>query len=206
MKYEFKTPNGEWIPVGLVDEDYMITVDITISLSDLMGDYEYAMDIISEKATGTICLCGFHYKPVSVTKENDIVLRVTGDISDIINDDWCDPVEGDDVLIREVEETEPTIKREFKTPENGWVPLTDDWFIAVDIIIDPSAMIDHDLEGFLDLISDMVSGTVCLSEIDYDPVSLTEQKNIVLRVTGNVSMVIEYPDDYNELVREVKKD
>ncbi len=64
------------------------------------------------------------------------------------------------------------------------------------IQIDISDMIDNDYEAFLDTISEKLVGSSLLQDIDYDVVGLADESNeLILRVSGNVSQIIEMDED-----------
>jgi len=79
-------------------------------------------------------------------------------------------------------------------------PLTDEQMqgmadenniIAGVIKLEISEMIDNDLEGFLDILSEKLTGSVCLMEIGYKVVGCTEDECVLMRVSGDISEVIE---------------
>lgn len=85
----------------------------------------------------------------------------------------------------------------FTLPSGDKVPVVDGR-IETQIVIDLDAAVDHDLEGFLDLISEMVTDTCLLSDFTYRPVSVTPEGSIVLHVEGDVSMIEEWDADERE--------
>lgn len=80
-------------------------------------------------------------------------------------------------------------ERMFTVPSGAQVPVDEYGFIETDVILDISALIDHDFEGVLDLLSLGATDTELLSEIEYTATSLTEQGNLVFKVRGNISMI-----------------
>ena len=63
------------------------------------------------------------------------------------------------------------------------------------IEFDLSTAIDNDFEGFLDIISEALTGTDILMDINYEIVGLGENKAIHLLVSGDPSSVLECNDD-----------
>ena len=53
-----------------------------------------------------------------------------------------------------------------------------------------SDMIENDLEGFLDLISEKLTGSPLLMDIGYEPVSVFEEE-LYLLVSGDVSGILD---------------
>lgn len=82
-------------------------------------------------------------------------------------------------------------ERMFTLPSGDKVPVVDNR-IETSIVIGLDAAVDHDLEGFLDLISDMVTDTCLLSDFTYRVTGVTEDGNIILTVNGDVSMIDEW--------------
>lgn len=71
-----------------------------------------------------------------------------------------------------------------------------DNYIAGVISIHISDMIDNDLEGFLDRISTLLVNNECLMDVNYEVVGIndTEKDEILLKVTGDVSSILEMKD------------
>ena len=83
----------------------------------------------------------------------------------------------------------------FTLPSGEQVVIDDNNFIDADVVLDVSALIDHDFEGFLDLLSLGATDTEILSEIEYKVIALTTQGNLIFRVRGNVSMILDMEAD-----------
>ena len=74
--------------------------------------------------------------------------------------------------------------------ENNYV----EGFISIHI----STMIDNDLEGFLDIISEELVGSNLLMDINYDVVGLEDDNMIILKVRGDASEICS-DDEENEV-------
>lgn len=83
----------------------------------------------------------------------------------------------------------------FMVPSGAQVPITEAGFITTDVVLDVNTLIDHDFEGFLDLLSCGATDTEILTEIEYQVTALTPDGNLVFSVTGNVSMILEMEED-----------
>lgn len=83
----------------------------------------------------------------------------------------------------------------FTLPSGEKVVIDDNSFIETDIVLDPSALIDHDLEGFLDLVSMCVTDTELLCQTEYTAKSVTMQGNIIFTIKGDVSMILDCEAD-----------
>lgn len=87
--------------------------------------------------------------------------------------------------------TKPLTKNEIKekTDENG--------YIAGNVLVDTDDMIDSDLEGFLDILSERLTGSPCLMDINYRIVGIvgSEDKEhaglIIMEVQGNTTMIVD---------------
>jgi len=92
------------------------------------------------------------------------------------------------------------MQKVFTTPSGEEVPINDDGFIETEIVLSVSALVDHDFEEFLDLVSLCVTDTELLTEIEYNVLSITSQGNIVFHVKGNINMILdEEIDEISEL-------
>ena len=56
-----------------------------------------------------------------------------------------------------------------------------------------SDVIDNDLEGFLDILSEKLTGSLLLMDINYN-IDHTEDDDLILYVTGDASEIIEIED------------
>ena len=63
-------------------------------------------------------------------------------------------------------------------------------YIEDNICIDLHTIIDNDLEGFLDIISEKLVGSPLLMDVSYSVVGTTEDGDIILKVSGDVSDII----------------
>lgn len=82
--------------------------------------------------------------------------------------------------------------RFFTLPSGEKIPVSEDNRIETSIVVGLDAAVDHDLEGFLDLISDMVTDTPLLSDFTYRVTGVTPEGNIILAVEGDISMIDEW--------------
>jgi hypothetical protein len=78
-----------------------------------------------------------------------------------------------------------------KVDEDGWIEGY--------IVIEMSDMIDNDLEGFLDLLGEMLIGNCCMMQPNYTPVGVDENNRIILKVEGDVNFLL---DDIKEELEE----
>ena len=75
-----------------------------------------------------------------------------------------------------------------KLPNASIVPVDEHGFIAVDLMVDLSTIINSDLEGLLDHLSDLATGTGVLSNISYKPIEVVDGA-IKLKVCGNLELI-----------------
>lgn len=70
----------------IADEDNYIEVMITIHISDVIdNDLEGFLDILSKRVTNSPCLTDINYTVTDIHQKDTLVVKVTGDISDIID-------------------------------------------------------------------------------------------------------------------------
>ncbi len=84
----------------------------------------------------------------------------------------------------------------FILPSGEGVPIDDSGFIETKVVMSVSALIDHDFEGFLDLVSLCATDTELLTEIEYEALSITSQGNVIFRVKGNINMILDDDMDF----------
>lgn len=75
-----------------MDENGYVTGRIVIPLSDIIDhDFEEFLDLVAEKLVDNDCLMDINYKAVGIDNiesgDADIILEVSGDVSEIIEDD-----------------------------------------------------------------------------------------------------------------------
>lgn len=87
--------------------------------------------------------------------------------------------------------------RLFVIPSGARVEITDENYVTSEVVLDTSALIDHDLEGFLDLLSMGVTDTELLMDINYRLDRLTFDGCLVFEVTGDVSEILNMEADRN---------
>lgn len=66
-------------------------------------------------------------------------------------------------------------------------------YITGIVPVDLSDIVEGDLESFLDLLSEKVTGTELLMDINYDVVGF-EENTLFIKVTGDVSNIVEIED------------
>jgi len=79
----------------------------------------------------------------------------------------------------------------FTVPSGAEVEIDENNFITTEVVLNVGALINHDLEGFLDLLSLGATDTELLMDINYRPIGLTLDECIIFEVTGDVSMILE---------------
>ncbi len=77
----------------LCDSDGFITGNVAVPLSDIIGnDFEGFLDLLDIKLVDNECLMSISYKAVGITDiesgNADIIIEVTGDVSEIIERDY----------------------------------------------------------------------------------------------------------------------
>ena len=82
-----------------------------------------------------------------------------------------------------------------KSPEEIIAARDGDNFVEGYVRVHISTLIDNDFEGFLDIISEELVGNDLLMDINYDVVALAEDNTLVLKVSGDVSNIIDESDD-----------
>lgn len=83
----------------------------------------------------------------------------------------------------------------FTVPSGAEVEIDEHGYITTEVVLDTCALIDHDLEGVLDLLSMGATDTDLLCDINYRPLSVTPQGCIVFEVGGDISMILEMEAD-----------
>lgn len=86
-------------------------------------------------------------------------------------------------------------ERTYTVPSGAEVPVDENNWIETEIVMGLDAAVDHDLEGFLDLISYMVTDTPLLSDFAYHVTGITPEGNLIVTVTGDISMILEMEAD-----------
>lgn len=87
------------------------------------------------------------------------------------------------------------MSKTFIVPSGAEVKVDNDSFITTEVVLDISTLIDHDLEGVLDLLSLGATGTELLCDINYRPLSITPQGCIVFEVGGDISMILDMAEE-----------
>lgn len=73
------------------------------------------------------------------------------------------------------------------TKEEIRLNLDDDGYISGEVAVSLNEIIHTDLEGFLDLISERLVGTSLLADISYELSDSSGSGNLVIKVTGDPS-------------------
>lgn len=69
--------------------------------------------------------------------------------------------------------------------------MDEDGYVEGKVIVDFNQILDIDLEGFLDCLSERLTGSLLLMNIDYDIVGIVGPNELVINVSGNVSNIID---------------
>lgn len=78
----FTVPSGEEVEI---DEDNRIETEIIVDLCEAVDrDLEGFLDYLSERVTDTPLLMDFSYTVTGVTPEGALIIKVNGDISEIL--------------------------------------------------------------------------------------------------------------------------
>jgi hypothetical protein len=70
----------------------------------------------------------------------------------------------------------------------------EDSYVTVTVPVSLDDLIDYDLEGILDLLCDKVG--IDLSDINYSVAGTTPDGCILVSVTGDISLSLEYNEEY----------
>ena len=85
----------------------------------------------------------------------------------------------------------------YTLPSGEEVEIDKDNFIETQIVVGLSEAVDNDLEGWLDYISDQVTGTPLLSDFTYGVAGVTNEGMLILKVSGYISMILADEEDYS---------
>ena len=69
--------------------------------------------------------------------------------------------------------------------------MDEDGCVEGKVIVDFNQILDIDLEGFLDCLSERLTGSLLLMNIDYNVVGIIGPDELVINVSGNVSNIID---------------
>ncbi len=78
-----------------------------------------------------------------------------------------------------------------KTPEEIIASRDEDNYVTGYVQLHISDVIDNDNEGFLNLLSESLVGNELLMDIQYDVVATTNNDEIIFKVTGDVSSILD---------------
>ena len=85
MSNMYTLPSGEEVEI---DDNGRIETEIVIGINDATDrDLEQFLDYISERVTDTPLLSDFSYQVIGTTPEGGIILKVNGDITEILNEE-----------------------------------------------------------------------------------------------------------------------
>lgn len=99
-------------------------------------------------------------------------------------------------------ETEDVLSEPLSMKEMVLATSEDNSFVQGNVAVDLDDVIGCQLEEFLDLLSEQLTGNVCLLEVRYKVVDTLEDERIVLHVSGDVSEILELTE---EMAEELKK-
>ena len=66
-----------------------------------------------------------------------------------------------------------------------------DLYVEGDVVIDLSELIDHDLEGILDIMAERLTGSPLLMDVNYSLVDILDENSAVMRVRGDITDILE---------------
>ena len=72
--------------------------------------------------------------------------------------------------------------------------MNNDCFIKGNVAINLSDAIDNDLEGFLDILSENLTGSPLLMDISYKVVGCEDGDMLIIEVIGDVSNILDSED------------
>jgi energy-converting hydrogenase A subunit M len=64
-------------------------------------------------------------------------------------------------------------------------------FIQRNVLVELNEIIDSDLEGFLDILSEKLTGSCLLMSTSYELADLYDKNTVIITVTGDISMILE---------------
>lgn len=64
-------------------------------------------------------------------------------------------------------------------------------YVEGDVVIDLSELIDHDLEGILDIMAERLTGSPLLMDVNYSLVDILDKNSAIMRVRGDVTNILE---------------
>lgn len=75
-------------------------------------------------------------------------------------------------------------------------------YIEAIVPVELNELLNGDLESFLDLISELATGSVCLMNIDYEMIQVINPYTVAIKVTGDASSVLDWEAEDEELEAE----
>lgn len=78
-----------------------------------------------------------------------------------------------------------------KTPKEVIASRDKNNYVTGYIRLHVSDIIDNDLEGFIDVISEKLIGSDILMDVNYDIIAMEDANSFIVRVSGDVSAVLE---------------
>lgn len=64
-------------------------------------------------------------------------------------------------------------------------------YVEADVIIGFDNILEMEYEEFFNTLSEAVTGSPCLMDISYEVVGIAEKDNLIIRVRGDVSEILE---------------
>lgn len=64
-------------------------------------------------------------------------------------------------------------------------------YVEGDVVIDLSELIDHDLEGILDIMAERLTGSPLLMDVNYSLVDILDKNSAIMRVRGDITNILE---------------
>ena len=89
----------------------------------------------------------------------------------------------------------PYLARNMKSAEEIIASRDENNYVEGYVQVHVSTLIDNDLEGFLDIISEELIGSDLLMDINYEVVGVEEGNELIIKVTGDVSGVLETEEE-----------
>jgi hypothetical protein len=71
------------------------------------------------------------------------------------------------------------------------VQVDENNYIETRIVVSLEEAVDHELDGFLNLVSERVTGTDLLTDVSYGVAGVTPDGELILKVEGDISMLLD---------------
>ncbi len=89
----------------------------------------------------------------------------------------------------------PYVARNMKSAEEIIASRDENNYVEGYVQVHVSTLTDNDLEGFLDIISEELIGSDLLKDINYEVIGVEEGNELIIKVTGDVSGVLETEEE-----------